>query len=396
MFDWIQTNPGRLYVVGTLLPLAGFALLLVAGGIRALCKPFRQQGGLTSQLYWALGGDTPAKGGAYLATALMGTAAVIGVAGLVLFLNDHSPGSEHTSKWAERTDWIRIGPLDSASVPVWEKQRDADPTHALPRPPRWRLELGYKIDHLTALMFAMVTVIGTGIFIFSLGYMRDETDEKVEDHEVDKQTVKRPSSAEYGHGEGHPHTDHAHGHFSRHGRFGRFFLYLSLFCFSMLNLVIADNLFQVFVSWELVGVCSFFLIGFYYERPSASKAANKAFIVNRIGDAGFLVGILIAWVYFGTLNFEELNRRARSPVQDTHGKLAFANQLVRVNAAGQESNGTPKYALPPKRSSSAPASTSRSTHSRGKSRRTITVWVMRNRRSMNVLRPRSKPTPTSA
>ena len=62
----------------------------------------------------------------------------------------------------------------------------------------------------------------------------------------------------------------------------------------MLNLVIADNLFQVFVSWELVGVCSFFLIGFYYERPSASRAANKAFIVNRIGDAGFLIGILIA------------------------------------------------------------------------------------------------------
>ena len=71
----------------------------------------------------------------------------------------------------------------------------------------------------------------------------------------------------------------------------------------MLNLLIADNLFQVFVSWELVGVCSFFLIGFYYERPSAARAANKAFIVNRVGDAGFLVGILIAWTYFGTLNY---------------------------------------------------------------------------------------------
>ena len=301
---------------------------------------------MAASVYWALGGDTPVKTGAYLATAFMAASAAIGIAGLVMFLKDHAPGAEHTSKWAERIDWIRLGPLDSASVPVWEKQREADPTRSTP-PTALALELGYKIDHLTAVVFAMVTVISTLIFVFSIGYMHDETKEKVEDHEVDKQTVKRPSSVEDGHGGGHAHSEH-HGHFSRHGRFGRFFLYLSLFCFSMLNLVIADNLFQVFVSWELVGVCSFFLIGFYYERPSASYAANKAFIVNRIGDAGFLVGILIAWVYFGTLNFEELNRRARSPVVDTHGKLPFANQLVRVNPAGQERDGTPKYALPPK------------------------------------------------
>jgi len=121
-----------------------------------------------------------------------------------------------------------------------------------------------------------------------------------------------------------------HG-FARRGRYGRFFAYLSLFAFSMLNLLIADNLFQVFVSWELVGVCSFFLIGFYYERPSASRAAAKAFIVNRVGDAGFLVGIFIAWTSLGTLNIEELTRRVRSPERDTHGSLEFAHQLVRVN-----------------------------------------------------------------
>ena len=74
----------------------------------------------------------------------------------------------------------------------------------------------------------------------------------------------------------------------------------------MLNLLIADNLFQVFVSWELVGVCSFFLIGFYTERPSAGIAANKAFLMNRVGDAGFLVGIAVAWSVFGTLNIREL------------------------------------------------------------------------------------------
>ena len=74
-------------------------------------------------------------------------------------------------------------------------------------------------------------------------------------------------------------------------------MFLSLFCFSMLNLVLADNLFQVFVSWELVGICSYLLIGFYYERQSASNAANKAFITNRVGDAGFIIGLLILWTY---------------------------------------------------------------------------------------------------
>src|SRR5262249_10581633 len=149
----------------------------------------------------------------------------------------------------------------------WEHQREADATRPTP-PTALALEIGYKIDHLTAVMFAMVTVIGTLIFIFSLGYMRDETQETVEDHEVDKQNAELKRAPQH---DPHAHADsatpdgHAHSHFARHGRFGRFFLYLSLFCFSMLNLVIADNLFQVFVSWELVGVCSFFLIGFYYE-----------------------------------------------------------------------------------------------------------------------------------
>src|SRR5687768_16530519 len=117
----------------------------------------------------------------------------------------------------------------------------------------------------------------------------------------------------------------------------------------MLNLVIAHNLLQVFVSCELLGVCSFFRIGFYYERPSASTAANKAFIVNRVGDAGFLVGILIAWTSLGTLNFEEMNRRVRCPAKDAHPnqQLEFANQFVRVNVASTpDENGNPRLELP--------------------------------------------------
>ncbi len=83
------------------------------------------------------------------------------------------------------------------------------------------------------------------------------------------------------------------GHLHRPGRYYRFFAYMSLFCFSMLGLVLAGNIFQVFIFWELVGICSYLLIGFYVERRSASTAANKAFIMNRVGDFGFLIGLMV-------------------------------------------------------------------------------------------------------
>ncbi|HYH68264.1 MAG TPA: NADH-quinone oxidoreductase subunit L [Urbifossiella sp.] len=338
MPEWFDTSPGRLYVVATLLPLLGCALLLLGGLARALCRPHRERGGAAGSTYWLLGGDRPLTTGAYLATALMGCAAVLAVVGLVTFLGDVRNGlkpDEIAARWSGRIDWIRIGNTDPMPPAAWDKSdsarlvRDESPA-APPVPQAGRaLELGYRIDHLSALMVAMVTVIGTLIFVFSLGYMRDETQPTVSDHEVDHQT---PGSH----------------HFARRGRYGRFFAYLSLFAFSMLNLLIADNLFQVFVSWELVGVCSFFLIGFYHERPSASRAAAKAFIVNRVGDAGFLVGIFVAWTSLGTLNIDELTKRVRSPARDTHGSLELAHQLVQVNPGKPDENGHPTYDLPAK------------------------------------------------
>jgi NADH-quinone oxidoreductase subunit L len=92
-------------------------------------------------------------------------------------------------------------------------------------------------------------------------------------------------------------------HLHRRGRFHRFFQYLSLFSFSMLGICIAGNLAMVFVFWELVGICSYFLIGFYIERHSATTAANKAFIVNRVGDFGMLIGLMALWSTLGTFNF---------------------------------------------------------------------------------------------
>src|SRR5262249_9325426 len=174
-------------------------------------------------------------------------------------------------------------------------------------------QVGYRRAHLTAIMFLMVTFVATLIHLFWIGYMGEENQLVVADHEV--------------------HTPE--GHLHRRGRFGRFFLFLSLFCLSMLNLILADNLFQVFVSWELVGICSYLLIGFYYERNSASNAANKAFITNRVGDAGFIIGLLILWTYCGTFNFDELFRQVRAPAQDTHHEIKFANEIIRAEVVSE-------------------------------------------------------------
>jgi proton-translocating NADH-quinone oxidoreductase chain L len=182
---------------------------------------------------------------------------------------------------------------------------DAEPGG--PTMPRLRLSIGWYVDGLTVLMFVVVTFIATCIHVYASGYMHDELHE-VTDHEV---TLA----------DGH--------HLHRPGRFPRFFQALSLFCFSMLGIVIAGNLAMVFIFWELVGICSWFLIGFYYERSSASTAANKAFIVNRVGDFGMLIGLMALWGALGTLQFGELFEAVRPAAaghaqQVPDGMVAFA------------------------------------------------------------------------
>lgn len=157
--------------------------------------------------------------------------------------------------------------------------------YTLARFGRLELTVSYYIDALTVAMFVMVTLIATCIHFYATGYMHDELSD-VTDHEVRL-------------------ADGRHLH--RPGRFHRFFQYLSLFCFSMLGLVVAGNIAQVFVFWELVGVCSYFLIGFYVERHSASTAANKAFIVNRVGDFGMIVGLMALWASLGTFAFGDID-----------------------------------------------------------------------------------------
>ena len=180
-------------------------------------------------------------------------------------------------------------------------------------------------------MFTMVTFIATCIHLFAMGYMHDELTEEYEDHEV--------------------HT-RSGGHFSRPGRFHRFFAYLSLFSFSMLGLVLAGNIFQVFIFWELVGLCSYLLIGFYIERKTASTAANKAFIMNRVGDFGFLIGLMIIWTTMGTFQFGDSESQGHSEaglftmVRGNDGRLDVSDdgkQVYLRDTAGHhvERNGRP-------------------------------------------------------
>jgi NADH:ubiquinone oxidoreductase subunit 5 (subunit L)/multisubunit Na+/H+ antiporter MnhA subunit len=189
-----------------------------------------------------------------------------------------------------------------------------------------KLTIGYYIDTLTIVMFCMVTLIASCIHIYATGYMHDELHD-VTDHEV---------------------TMAGGGHLHRRGRFHRFFQYFSLFSFSMLGICISGNLVMTFVFWELVGICSYFLIGFYFERHSASTAANKAFIVNRVGDFGMLIGLMAIWTSLGTFSFGDVETTGAdgNPVtepgifsllhtEENRYELAPADGMIALEARGE-------------------------------------------------------------
>lgn len=163
-----------------------------------------------------------------------------------------------------------------------------------------KITIGYYIDALTVTMFCMVTLIASCVHFYALGYMHDELHDPYVDHEV---------------------TLASGEHLKRHGRFYRFFQYLSLFSFSMMGIVIAGNIAMVFVFWELVGICSYFLIGFYIERKSASTAANKAFIVNRVGDFGMLIGLMALWASLGTFAFGDAQNDQGETLVNAQGEI---------------------------------------------------------------------------
>ena len=146
-------------------------------------------------------------------------------------------------------------------------------------------------DPLAALMALIVTGVGTLIHVFAIGYMHGDD------------------------------------------RFHRFFTNLNLFAASMLTLVLAGNFAMLFLGWELVGLCSYLLIGFWYTRTTAAAAAKKAFIVNRIGDFGFMIGLMLVFAVFGTLSFAGVFERAGEEL--TGGMATAIGLLFLVGAAGK-------------------------------------------------------------
>src|SRR5438067_161158 len=159
---------------------------------------------------------------------------------------------------------------------------------------------GFRLDPLAGMMLLVVTGIGTLIHVYSTGYMADEP----------------------------------------RGGVARFFCYLNLFCFFMLVLVLGNNFLVMFVGWEGVGLCSYLLIGYWYEKKSASDAGKKAFITNRIGDWGFILGIFLIFSTFGTLDFRAVqNAAATMPIESMSmmhfGVLSFICLLLFVGATGK-------------------------------------------------------------
>src|SRR5438477_6585899 len=122
------------------------------------------------------------------------------------------------------------------------------------------------------------------------------------------------------------------------GGYYRFFGYMNLFMFAMLTLVLANNMLLMFVGWEGVGLCSYLLIGFYFLKKSASDAGKKAFIVNRIGDFGFMLGMFLLFRTFGTLDFVPLFAKAAPMPADLigqYGTLTIASLLLFMGATGK-------------------------------------------------------------
>ncbi|MFN9368972.1 MAG: NADH-quinone oxidoreductase subunit L [Planctomycetia bacterium] len=237
---------------------------------------------------------------AWVATAAIVTSLVLSLTAFVGWLGRHpvheAEHGHHGSHAAAAGDAVHAadqgaahGDDDGGHGAGHAGHAAAAPSHyagtwyTLYRGGRLELSIGWYIDALTVLMFVMITFIATCIHVYASGYMHDELHD-VTDHEV--------------------HVAGG-GHLHRPGRYPRFFQALSLFCFSMLGIVIAGNVAMVFIFWELVGICSWFLIGFYFERKTASTAANKAFIVNRVGDFGMLIGLMALWGAVGTFEFAD-------------------------------------------------------------------------------------------
>jgi NADH-quinone oxidoreductase subunit L len=157
----------------------------------------------------------------------------------------------------------------------------------------FQVDFGLRLDPLSLLMMLLVTGVAGAIHIYSWGYMQEDRS------------------------------------------FSRYFACLSLFTFSMLGIVLANNFIELFIFWELVGVSSYLLIGFWFERPAAADAGKKAFLTNRLGDFGFILGILTVWATLGSLRFVDLQKTIEANPQALGTLTTVAGLLIFCGAVGK-------------------------------------------------------------
>ena len=194
-------------------------------------------------------------------------------------------GFEHITTlwtWADVGEALRLGGASAADAGSWRN---------------FRVDIALRADALTAIMLSMVTFVSTLVAIFAAGYM---------------------------------HGDRG---------YWRFFAYIGLFVFSMTMLVSVSNFVLLFVFWEAVGVCSYLLIGFWYEKPEAAAAGKKAFLVNRVGDFGFALALFLIWTTYGTLNFHDTRA-------DGETNSVLLEQAAEAVAAGDAPQGTQALVVP--------------------------------------------------
>jgi len=202
------------------------------------------------------------------------------------------------------TSWLACGAVGLAFVAAAravvtlaglppEERRIVEFVYTWMRVGEFSADVSFLLDPLSAVMALVVTGVGFLIHVYATGYMAHDSS------------------------------------------FRRFFLYLNLFMFAMLVLVLADNFLLMFVGWEGVGLCSYLLIGFWYERPSAAQAGKKAFIVNRIGDFGFLLGMFFVFAFTGSLNYERVFATAPHVFAAGSAAITIATLLLFLGATGK-------------------------------------------------------------
>ena len=157
----------------------------------------------------------------------------------------------------------------------------------------FQADWGLLLDPLSAVMILVVSGVGFLIHVYSIGYMHEDPD------------------------------------------YPRFFTYLNLFTFSMLMLVLANNYLLLYVFWEAVGLCSYLLIGFWFEKKSAADAGKKAFIVNRVGDFGFALGVMLLWTSLGTLQYDQVFASAPAQFPAGGAVVTAITLLLFVGATGK-------------------------------------------------------------